>query len=148
MQATAATTQALAETLQQFVGCCMRGSGNGFLQELDDHELSLTQLKALHMLAARGELSVKQVGECLQLSLPAASRAVDGLVKRRLVERLEDPHDRRSRLVRLAAPGTAVLERVEEARFRGLASFVETLDEAERAALTAALSPIVERLDP
>jgi DNA-binding MarR family transcriptional regulator len=148
MHATAASTQALADLLHAFWAHVMRVSGPGFLQELDDHQLSLTQLKALHVLQARGEVSVKQLGECLHLSLPASSRAVDGLVNRGLVERFECAADRRSRLVRLADPGRGVLERVTQARLAGFGQFVETLEDADRDALARALVPIVERLSP
>jgi DNA-binding MarR family transcriptional regulator len=138
----------LVEQLQAFWAHVMRASGSGFLQELDEHQLSLTQLKALHALERHGQVSVKQLGEHLNLSLPAASRAVDGLVQRGLVDRSESAEDRRCRLVELAGPGRTVIERLVEARLAGFAKFVETLGEADRDALEKALAPIVERFEP
>jgi DNA-binding MarR family transcriptional regulator len=147
MQATAAPTHALAEQLHALWGHVMRGSGGGFLAELEQHGLSLTQLKALHVLRSHGELSVKHVGEQLGLSLPAASRAVDGLVQRGLADRSECATDRRCRLVRLSPAGADVVGRVAEARLAGIAQFVETLAAADREALGAALAPILEGID-
>jgi DNA-binding MarR family transcriptional regulator len=146
VQAINAQTQSLAHQLQALWAHVMRASGTGFLQVLEEYDLSLTQLKTLTVLQSRDDISVKQVGESLQLSLPAASRAVDGLVQRGLVHRSECAADRRSKLVRLADPGRQLIQRVEADRFRGLAAFVDSLDEAQRDALAAALSPIVEGL--
>jgi len=123
----------------------MRLSGGGFLQELADNDLSLTQLKALHVLDETGEISIKQLGESLQLSMPATSRAVEGLVQRGLVSRSECATDRRCKLLDLSADGRAALERVSRARLAGFARFAETLEDAERDALLAAVRPIVER---
>src|SRR5690349_5609676 len=66
------------------------GSGGAYaiFEELD---LSLTQVKALAALA-HDELTVKELAERLGLSLPGASRAVDALVGRGLLDRREDPH--------------------------------------------------------
>ena len=147
MEAIAAPTQALAESLQTLWAHVMRVSGHGFLQELEQHDLSLTQLKALHVLRVDEDMSVKQVGESLQLSLPAASRAVEGLVQRGLVERSECAQDRRQRLVRLAPPGRTVLDRVDAARFAGLAAFVETLDVERLLTHRIALDEVNEGFD-
>ena len=126
----------------------MRRAGGDFLAELDQHGVSLSQLKALHALQNADELTVKQVGELLGLSLPAASRAIDGLVDRELVDRFECAADRRSRLVRLTPAGAQILERVSRARFAGIEQFVESLSPAERDGLAQALSPILERTSP
>jgi DNA-binding MarR family transcriptional regulator len=148
MQSTPARTQALAVALQDLWGLVMRAGGSNFLAELEQHDLSMTQLKALHVLKARGELSVKGVAESLGLSLPAASRAIDGLVQRCFVARAECAADRRSRLVTLSPAGDAVIGRVSDARLAGIAAFVESLTDDERGALEAALLPILERTRP
>jgi DNA-binding MarR family transcriptional regulator len=145
MQATVASPQALAADLQAFLNHVHHHTMAGWLQTVADLELSLTQLKALHVLAGREELSVKDLAEALPLSLPAASRAVDGLVGRGLVERRECAEDRRSRLIRLSPEGHAVSERAVSARLEGLETFVATLTPAERSSLHAVLAPILER---
>ena len=64
--------------------------------------LSITQCKALLALAGpASEPSPRRsaIAERLGVSLPSMSRAVDGLVKSKLVTRVEDPDDRRVRRV-------------------------------------------------
>jgi DNA-binding MarR family transcriptional regulator len=111
-------------------------------------ELSMTQLKLLHQLDLAGrELTLKQAAESVLLSLPAASRTVDDLVRRGIVERHEDLEDRRMKRVSLTTEGRRVIRTVNEARLSGLEQFTTTLDDDERRILGAALTTLLQRED-
>src|SRR5207302_8520247 len=59
-------------------------------------ELTMTQIKLLHQLEMTpDELTIKEAAERVPVSLPAASRTVDDLVRRGMIERHEDTEDRR-----------------------------------------------------
>jgi DNA-binding MarR family transcriptional regulator len=111
--------------------------------ELDS---SFSQVKMLFLLEDGGEHSVKEIARHLGLSLPAASRAVDGLIQRGYVTRRESATDRRSRLVALTGDGRAVVDRVLRARLHTLEAFADELTPEERDSLYTALLPIVERI--
>ena len=111
--------------------------------ELDS---SFSQVKMLFLLEDGGEHSVKEIAQHLGLSLPAASRAVDGLIGRGYVTRRESATDRRSRLVALSDDGRAVVDRVLRARLQTLEAFADELTPEERDGLYTALLPIVERI--
>jgi len=111
--------------------------------ELDS---SFSQVKMLFLLEDGGEHSVKEIAQRLGLSLPAASRAVDGLIQRGYVSRRESATDRRSRLVALTGDGRAVVDRVLRARLQTLEAFADELTPEERDGLYTALLPIVERI--
>jgi DNA-binding MarR family transcriptional regulator len=118
-----------------------------FFTSLQDAGISFSQLKCLGLLAeAEEQLSLGALSEATGLSLPAISRAIDGLVQRGEVKRAEDPNDRRSKLLTVTARGRATYERLASVRAAGVRRFVEDLEQEERAALGAALHPIVERL--
>ncbi len=118
-----------------------------FFAELQDAGISFSQLKCIGVLSnAEAPLSLGALSEELGLSLPAVSRAVDGLVQRGAVKRQEDPSDRRSKLVSVSARGRAIYERVVRVRVAGVERFVEELEPNQRDALGAALEPIVEGL--
>ena len=108
--------------------------------------LSFSQVKALFLLEEHGELTVKDIGARLSLSVAAVSRSVDGLVQRGFVARRESESDRRSRQIALLPQGRQVLERVTAAREAALVEFASELPDADREALHAALLPIVERI--
>jgi DNA-binding MarR family transcriptional regulator len=111
-------------------------------EELD---LTLTQVKTMTALA-QDELTVKQLAELLGLSLPGASRAVDGLVERGLLHRREDTADRRMKRVSCTAAGRHALERLGEARLAGIESFTATLARAHVKRLSGALRPLLAEL--
>ena len=76
-------------------------------------ELSLTlaQLKALYLVASSGQMRMSEVAERLGTAASTTSGVVDGLVQLELLERVEDPADRRQVLVR---PTAAAAERLED----------------------------------
>ena len=76
-------------------------------------ELSLTlaQLKALYLIASSGSMRMSEVAERLGTAASTTSEVVHGLVQLGLLERLEDPADRRQVLVR---PTPAAAERLED----------------------------------
>jgi DNA-binding MarR family transcriptional regulator len=122
-------------------------SGRDFFQAIDDLALSLTQIKTAQFLAETKEpLSLGAIGDHLGLSLPAVSRAVDGLVKRGLCTREEDPADRRSKRIVITGRGRRLYERLHEIRVAGIHDWAEGLDPADRDALLDALRPIARDL--
>jgi DNA-binding MarR family transcriptional regulator len=125
----------------------MVDAGRDMVQAIDELDLSFTQVKALQHLSDDAPVSLKTLGERLKLSLPAVSRAVDGLVKRGFVTREEDTDDRRSKLVRITAAGRAATEELVAIRRTALHNFVESLSQEERDALAPGLRTLAQRSD-
>jgi len=146
VQAITATTT-VGRDLSLLVKHLLVSTNREFFAELQDAGISFSQLKCLGVLAhAEAPLSLGALSDEIGLSLPAVSRAVDGLVQRGELKRQEDPADRRSKLVSVSARGRATYERVVAVRVAGVERFVEALEPDEREALGAAVGPIVERL--
>ena len=142
-----ASPQGLAELLGQLLLHVHRTSTPELFRQLGELGLSFTQVKALNLLRISDEdVNVKDVADSLSMSLPAMSRALDKLVQREYVERVESEKDRRAKHVRLLPAGRAVLDDIEQARKSAVKELTAQLSDAERAALHAALLPIVERI--
>jgi DNA-binding MarR family transcriptional regulator len=126
---------------------CLGADGGAAIRAIDDSGLTFTQMKVL--LTLSGERSdpptVKLVADQLGLSLPSVSRAVDGLVRRGLVSRTEDDHDRRMRRLSPTAQGQGLSDEILAARLDGLGKFAASLTEAERELLEPALEQLLER---
>ena len=148
MQAKVAASQVsakvLAEDLLALWHHLLRGSSRDLYALLLDLAADgMAHVKTLHMLAdCAGELSVKEAGERLGLSLPGASRVVDTLLRRGYLTRREDEHDRRIRRVRISPQGADVVRRIDGARLVGLESFTSSLSAAQRAHLHEALADL------
>lgn len=123
-----------------------RGTQHTVFSLVEELGLSITQMKTLHTLdVCTDELSVKELSEQLHLSLPAASRVADGLLKRGYVERREDEHDRRMKRIRITPEGRDVVERMQRGRLVGLEQFAASLSDDQRRALHAALVALPHR---
>jgi MarR family transcriptional regulator for hemolysin len=135
----------LAGKLSTLTRCAMQMGDNDFFQAIDDLQLSFTQFKILIGLWEHdSELSLKAVGDLLGLSLPAVSRAVDGLVVRGLVTRVEDSADRRAKRISATEDARSLLEQVVRVRAATIVNLAASLDPEQRAALSEALDPVVE----
>jgi DNA-binding MarR family transcriptional regulator len=146
MQATVASAQRLSELLAPLWSYLNRRSSAQLFEMVAELDSSFSQVKMLFLLEDGGEHSVKEIATHLGLSLPAASRAVDGLILRGYVTRRESAQDRRSRLIALTDDGREVVERVLRARLKTLEAFADELTPEEREGLSTALLPIVERI--
>jgi len=124
----------------------MRSANVGTFNAIAELDLSFTQIKALCALESDGEeRSVKALADSLGVSLPAMSRAVDGLFERGLVGREEDKADRRMKRVCLTEPGRRVPLALNEARLSALQELIGSLTGEEADALESALALILER---
>ena len=124
----------------------MRGSSDKMYALIAELDLSITQMKTLHVLAEGGcEVSVKELSDRLGLSLPGASRIVDALLRRGWLERQEDPDDRRMKRVGITAEGRKVIGRIETARLAGLEDYAASLTPEQRTRLSSALSDLPHR---
>src|SRR5271157_3591344 len=122
----------------------MRSTNVGAFNTIAELELSFTQIKALCAMDMDGEdRSVKALAESMKVSLPAMSRAIDGLYERGFVDRQEDPVDRRMKRLSLTASGRAITSSLNETRLATLEAFLVSLSDEEAGALTQALELIL-----
>ena len=105
----------------------------GFASQLSELRLGFTQLAALYVLAEGSTTTIGELAEALGRSPSATSRLVDGLVRRRLVERHEEPEDRRQRSISLTLRGQAILRAVDRARADQFLTTVRPMPTPERA---------------
>jgi DNA-binding MarR family transcriptional regulator len=146
VQATVTSARRLSEVLAPLWAHLNRRSSADLFHMVAELDSSFSQVKMLFLLEDGGEHAVKEIAQHLGLSLPAASRAVDGLIQRGYVSRRASAEDRRSRLVALTDEGRAVVDRVLRARLQTLEQFAAELTPQERDCLYTALLPIVERI--
>ncbi len=93
-------TDGLAADLYALVVFLHKSCNSDFFEAVGALELTLTQIKLLHHLeAAERELTLKEAADLVLISLPAASRTVDDLVRRGFVIRHEDTEDRRMKRI-------------------------------------------------
>jgi DNA-binding MarR family transcriptional regulator len=77
----------------------------GFMNAMKQNGLSTPQITALMYIFHVGECQVSDIGAFADVSNAAASQLVERLVQQGLVDRREDPKDRRNKLVTLSKEG-------------------------------------------
>jgi len=121
------------------------------LRVIEESGLSMTQCKALLELGGIGDSSdprqVSDLAETFGVSVPSMSRAVDALVKKKLVTRLEDPDDRRVRRVAITEKGKKLVDTLLVVRQAGMEAFAASLSAAQRRKLDAAIDSLMDRED-
>jgi DNA-binding MarR family transcriptional regulator len=122
-------------------------SGGEHLRKIEESGLTLTQCKVLLMLAGpEGEepYAGRDIAERLQISLASVSRAVDELVRSRLVSRVEDAEDRRIRRLTITGKGRRLAGEIVAARLADMEAFAASLTPAQRRKLDAALDAMLD----
>lgn len=116
--------------------------------ELQDHDLTFTQMTALHQLRAQAPLTVTTLAERARLSLPATSHLVERLVRRGLAERRENPENRREKLVVPTGQGLDIVTRMDAQFTRAYEDAFGEVRPATIRAAAAAIRALVAEVGP
>jgi DNA-binding MarR family transcriptional regulator len=106
--------------------------------------LSMPQFSLLMQLFHKGSCGVNVIGGWLDVTSAAASQLVDRLVHAGLVDRTENPADRRARQVTLSPRGLSFIAKAMEERFRWVDELAAVLSKEEKAVVRKALPVLVE----
>lgn len=114
-------------------------------------ELSISQYHLLEPLAGGAGLPLGELAEAAGVSSPSATRMLDGLERRAVVERLRDPADRRRVRIRLTPAGAELVARKREQVAAAREAIFASLRPSERRAaarLLSSLAAAIEDLHP
>lgn len=134
-----------AVMLEKWIAVSMQRSMRDFMTYARDNGLSMSQLGALFQIYHRGSSGVTDLGEKLGVTSSAASQLLERLARQGLIRRLEDPSDRRIKQIILTDKGCQVLQESIHACQGWLSNLAEDLSAAERGAIIAALSLLIDK---
>ncbi len=101
--------------------------------------LSMPQFSVLMQLHYRGACGMSRISEGYDITPAAASQLVDKLVQSGLIQRVEDPVDRRAKLLSLTDKGSGLIQQGMEERYRWVDELEEKLSVEERIRISEAL---------
>jgi DNA-binding MarR family transcriptional regulator len=107
-------------------------------------EVTLTQYRSLVVLASRGPQSMAELAEAIAVTPPTASRLCDRLVKKRLVHRRTDRHDRRQVQIALTPLGKDLVDAVTDRRRREIADLLVAIPTTSQRSVVDALSQLAQ----
>lgn len=109
---------------------------------LRDQNLTIAQVAVLHVLDLEPDVRSTSLVERLGLSASAVSRLVDDLVRRGLVERVDDPDDRRAKGLRVTTEGRDLVASISRARVEKI---FETMTRSAPASVVRLVMAAMER---
>ena len=118
----------------------MRRSMHDFVQFSKDSGLTLPQMSTLFHLHHGSSCGVSDVGELLGVTNAAASQMVDRLVQYEMIERSEDPVDRRVKQLKLTEKGRGIVQESIEARRRWMEKLTNALTHDDQISIITALT--------
>lgn len=128
--------QAVRSWMDVFMNRSMRGWGH-FAKSTG---LSMPQFSLLMQMYHRGACGMSQVSERFEITPAAASQLVDKLVQSGYVQRVEDPHDRRAKLLNLTDKGRELIQQGIEERYLWVDELSAKLSAEERTQISNALN--------
>jgi DNA-binding MarR family transcriptional regulator len=127
------------------MGTFLHRSMHNFIHYAKSHGHSMSQIGALFAIHRQGTCAVNDIGEYLGISPPAASQMLNRLVEQGLIQRTEDPEDRRLKRLVLTDKGQETVQQSIRARQHWLQRLAESLTMEEQAEVSAALDLLNEK---
>ena len=134
----------LSSALREWAELFMRRSMRDFIYFMKETGLSTTQLNTLMRLYYHGACPISDIVDHLGVTKAATSQLAQRLVEQGLVERSEDPDDRRVKQLTLTAGGRALIDQGIEVRRRWLEDLTTALPPEQQANIIKALVDLTE----
>ena len=134
-------------TFHQWIDVFMHRSMHRFIHFARENGLSMSMIGALFHLNRMGSAGVTDLGDHLGVTSAASSQMLERLVQQELIQRTEDPEDRRVKQIILTKKGCHVLEEGMRARQGWLNDLVENFSDDEKKEITAALTLMIQKAD-
>jgi DNA-binding MarR family transcriptional regulator len=134
----------LMNKMQEWMEIFMHHSMRNFIRYAKDNGLSLSQCGALIHLHHSGCAGVTDMGDHLGVSSAAASQMLDRLVQQDLIQRSEDPCDRRGKQIVLTDKGQRIIKEAIRARASWLTDVFDALSPDEEKQIVLALETLIE----
>lgn len=100
--------------------------------------------RALRLILRDGSVRPGKIAEELRIAPRSATDVIDALEQRGLVERTNDPDDRRATIVRAGPAGAALVAQIDAARTAGAEEFFAPLAPADRVELARLLQQLLD----
>jgi DNA-binding MarR family transcriptional regulator len=135
----------LVTTLQEAFGIFRRQMMRNLFVFARDNGLSMPQFGAMFHISHSAGCGVSDIGSDLGITNSAASQLLDRLVQIKLINRTEDPEDRRAKLVVLTDKGREILVNGNLANQKWLEALAQSMTSEEQLQVQQAIRILVDR---
>ncbi|SRR6266498_4129652 len=129
----------LTQTMRHFMDVVMQHSMHERSQLAKAIGLSMPQFGILMQIYFRGNCGISEISNRFDITNAGASQLVDKLVQNGLIQREEDPHDRRAKLLNLTEKGKELIKQGTERRYLWVENLAQKLSAEDREQVNEAL---------
>jgi DNA-binding MarR family transcriptional regulator len=108
-----------------------------------DSGLTLTQLRSLFLIANKGSTNFRRLAETLRVTPSNVTGIVDRLVEQGLVNRTQNPEDRREMTLQTTDEGRALVSNLRDAEIEQMSQILSLLSLEELSSLARGLSAFI-----
>jgi len=126
--------------MRHFMDIAMQHSLHERSRLAKESGLSMHQLGILMQIHFRGNCGISEISNRFDITNAAASQLVDKLVQSGLIQREEDPQDRRAKLLNITEKGKKMIQQGTERRYRWVEDLAQKLSAEERERVIEALN--------
>jgi DNA-binding MarR family transcriptional regulator len=137
-------TQQTSQSLREWMDIFMHRSMRGWNRFAKTTGLSMPQFSILMQLHYRGACGISEISDRFDITTAAASQLTDKLVQSGLLERAEDPSDRRAKQINLSPKGTKLVHEGLKERYRWMETLTRSLTAEEQTKVAEALVILTE----
>ena len=138
-------TDPFVSTINQWLEVFRGRATRNFIRYARESGLSMSQLGTLFHLNKMGSSGVTDLGDHLGVTSAAASQLLERLVKQGLIQRTENPNDRRVKQIELTEQGCHVLEEAIWVQQGWLKELAQMLTASEKNQIVQALDLMIAK---
>jgi len=135
----------LAEEFLLFVSTLMRGMGAIFRRMMEEYDVTWPQFHMLKMVWHSERVTVTELSNSLMIAAPTASRMIDSLCSKGLLEKTKDASDQRVTLLRMTPKSEKLFSDLQGLQNRIMTEVLEGVDTDELRRNIKSLSGIADR---
>ena len=132
--------------LRRWMEIVMTRSMHDYVHYVKNSGLSMPQFRLLMQLYYQGtSCGISHISDEMSITNAAASQLVDKMVQNGLLERAEDPNDRRAKQVTISEHGREFVKNGIEQRYLWVNQLAEELNQEERDSVSLALTVLADK---
>jgi DNA-binding MarR family transcriptional regulator len=140
-------TTPFSQSVQQWMDTFTHRSMRDWSRYIKSQGFSMPQFFLLMHLRHHANCGISDLSEHMEITNAAASQLVDKLVHAGLLERVEDPYDRRAKQINLSSKGKELIEQGIQKRYRWVEELESSMTKAEKEKVYEALTLMVRMVD-
>jgi DNA-binding MarR family transcriptional regulator len=129
----------LSKSLRRWVEVTSHRSMRDQSRYIKSMGFSMAQFFLLMHVYFKKQCGISNLSEHMEITAPAASQLVDKLVQAGMLERTEDPHDRRAKQITLSDRSRQLIAKSSHERFRWLDEIIREMSAEEQSKVSEAL---------